>query len=256
MIGHTCSMPEHYARIFLLSHMRACTSLAGHVLGSHPRISGYFEMHISYEEASALDRQREVFLQYEAPKEGSRYLFDKLLHNDYQINSSLFDPDEVKILVSLQAPEKTVRSIVDLFQRKGTHEPYASPVNAANYYVERLQALAGFCDTTPRPYYYYDAELFQEAPERLLATLTEWLDLDSPLTERYRLFSQTGKAGKGDSSRFIFSGKIEQARVDYSHIEIPEDILRRAREVYRECRSVMVANAADSMVRSDGQERS
>ena len=37
------------ARIFLLSHMRAYTSLAGHILGSHPQINGYYEMHLGYE---------------------------------------------------------------------------------------------------------------------------------------------------------------------------------------------------------------
>jgi hypothetical protein len=54
---------DPYARIFLLSHMRAFTSLAGHILGSHPQINGYYEMHISYEDASALERQLEVFRQ-------------------------------------------------------------------------------------------------------------------------------------------------------------------------------------------------
>ena len=62
-------MPERYSRIFLLSHMRAFTSLAGHILGSHPAINGYFEMHISYDDASALDKQLDVFQQHETLKE-------------------------------------------------------------------------------------------------------------------------------------------------------------------------------------------
>jgi len=33
---------DPYARIFLLSHMRVYTSLAGHILGSHPQINGYY----------------------------------------------------------------------------------------------------------------------------------------------------------------------------------------------------------------------
>ncbi|HEX7971345.1 MAG TPA: hypothetical protein VF501_03895 [Thiobacillus sp.] len=74
---------QGYARIFLLSHMRAYTSLAGHILGSHPQINGYYEMHLSYEDAAALDRQLETYKQGEVLKENSRYLFDKLLHNDY-----------------------------------------------------------------------------------------------------------------------------------------------------------------------------
>ena len=36
------AVPDPYARIFLLSHMRAYTSLAGRILGSHPQINGYY----------------------------------------------------------------------------------------------------------------------------------------------------------------------------------------------------------------------
>jgi len=249
-------MPDHYSRIFLLSHMRAFTSLAGHILGSHPGINGYFEMHISYDDASALDKQLDMFLQFETPKKNSRYLFDKLLHNDYRLNTGLFEPAGLKLLVALMEPEKTVKSIVDLFQQKGTEALYASPLEAANYYIERIRVLADFCRTTDQPYYYYDAELFQEAPDRLLGKLTDWLELASPLTGRYQLFSQTGKAGKGDSSRFIYSGKIEKTRVDYSHITVPENILSRARESYRDCRSSIIANAADSVAMPCGRVRS
>jgi len=241
-------MTDHYSRIFLLSHMRAFTSLAGHILGSHPRINGYFEMHISYDEASALDKQLEVFLQFETPRENSHYLFDKLLHNDYRLNPGLFDTGELKMLVALLEPDRAVRSIVDLFQQKGTDELYASPLEAADYYIERISVLADFCRRTDQPYYYYDAELFQEAPDTLLGKLTDWLELDSPLTGRYQLFSQTGKERKGDSSGFIYSGTIEKSRVDYSHVKVPEDVMSRARETFRDCRSVIIANAADSVV--------
>ena len=48
------AVSERYDRIFLLSHMRALTSLAGHILDLHPQINGYYEMHISYENASDL----------------------------------------------------------------------------------------------------------------------------------------------------------------------------------------------------------
>jgi hypothetical protein len=241
-------MPEHYARIFLLSHMRAFTSLAGHILGSHPRINGYFEMHISYEDVSVLDRQVEVFRQYETFKPGSQYLFDKLLHNDYRLDPARLGPVDIRILVSLLEPERTIQSIVALFEKKDPADLYASPVEAAKYYIERVEWLAGFCRSSGQPYYYYDAELFRAAPEVLLGKLTDWLGLDSPLSEQYQVFSQTGKAGRGDSSRFIQSGKIEKARADYSHIRIPEDVLGWAREVYRESRAIIIAHAADSVV--------
>jgi hypothetical protein len=239
-------MPDNYSRIFLLSHMRAFTSLAGHILGSHPRINGYFEMHISYEDAAALDRQREVFLEYETLKQDSRYLFDKLLHNDYRLEPGRLGPVDIRLLVSLLEPERTIKSIVDLFDRKGRGERYAAPAEAAGYYIERVEWLAGFCRSVTRPYCYYDAGLFLEDPALLLGRLTEWLDLDTPLSERYQLFSQTGKARKGDTSKRIRSGTIVKTRSDYSRIRIPEDVLSRAREVYRECRATIIARAADS----------
>ncbi len=228
--------------------MRAYTSLAGHILGSHPQINGYYEMHISYEDASSLDRQLDVFLEGDALKEDSRYLFDKLLHNDYALKPERLGLAEMKILVSLLGPECAIKSIVALFSRKEIDDLYASPVEAANYYVARVQALADFCRTADRPYYYFDAELLQRAPERLLPKLSDWLELDSPLSERYQLFSHTGKPRKGDSSERIHSGVIDRTPSDYSHVSIPQDVLNAAREVYRECRREMIANAADSLV--------
>lgn len=238
---------EPHSRIFLLSHMRAFTTLAGHILGSHPQINGYYEMHISYEDASALDKQLDVFLESDVLKENSRYLFDKLLHNDYLLKPEQLGLANMKILISLLEPEHTIKSIVNLFAQKEIEDLYALPVEAANYYIARVQALADFSRAANQPYYYFDAEMFQRAPEILLPRLSDWLELDSPLSERYQIFNQTGKARKGDSSGRIHSGRIDRTPVDYSHISIPEDVLRAAQKVYRECRQQIVGNAADSV---------
>jgi len=227
--------------------MRAFTSLAGHVLGSHPQINGYYEMHISYEDASALDRQLEVFRQGDVLKADSRYLFDKLLHNDDVLKPERLGLADIKILVALAEPAHTIKSIVHLFRQKPDPDLYASPVEAAKYYVERVRAIAEFCRTTDWPYTYFDAELLVRAPERLLPRLTDWLQLESPLSERYEVFSQTGKARRGDSSERVRSGRIDRARTDYSHVVIPEEALQAAREAYRECREQIVAGARDSV---------
>jgi hypothetical protein len=42
-------------------------------------------MHISHEDASALDRQLDVLLEGDALKPGSRYLFGRLLHDDHAL---------------------------------------------------------------------------------------------------------------------------------------------------------------------------
>jgi hypothetical protein len=97
------------------------------------------------------------------------------------------------------------------------------------------------------PYYYFDAELFQHAPETLLPKLSDWLELDTPLSERYQIFSHTGKPRKGDSSARIHSGTIDRTPVDYAHIAVPEDVLHAARAAYRECRREIIGKAADSL---------
>jgi hypothetical protein len=241
------TLTEPYARIFLLSHMRAYTSLAGHILGSHPQINGYYEMHLSYEDASALDRQLAAYREGDALKENSRYLFDKLLHNDYRLKPGQLGLANIKILISLMEPERTIKSIVNLFAQKEVEDLYASPVEAANYYIARLQALADFSRETSQPYFYFDAEMLQRAPEQLLPRLSDWLALDSPLSERYQTFSHTGKARKGDTSERIHRGSIDRTPVDYSHIAIPEEVLGKAREAYRACRRQIVGKAADAV---------
>ena len=242
-----CATSDSYARIFLLSHMRAYTSLAGHILGSHPQINGYYEMHLGYEEPAALARQLEAFRQDEVLKPGSRYLFDKLLHNDYALKPERLGLADMKILVALAEPAHTIRSIVHLFAQKPDPDLYASPVAAANYYIERLRALAGFCRTTDWPFRYFDAELLQREPEALLSRLTAWLQLDSPLSKGYEVFSQTGKARRGDTSARIRSGRIDRGRSDYSAVVVPQDVLQAAQAAYRECREQMIAGAADSV---------
>ncbi|MGK2951926.1 MAG: hypothetical protein ACSLEZ_06025 [Thiobacillus sp.] len=228
--------------------MRAYTSLAGHILGSHPQINGYYEMHLGYEGASALDRQLAAYQHDEVLKPGSRYLFDKLLHNDYALKPERLERADIKVLVALAEPAHTIQSIVHLFRQKPAPDLYASPVEAAKYYVERVRALAEFCRTTDWPYTYFDAELLVRAPEKLLPRLTAWLELDSPLSERYEVFSHTGKARRGDTSERVRSGRIDRGRSDYSEVVIPEAVLGAAEEAYRACRAQIIFGAADSLL--------
>ncbi len=234
-------------RIFLLSHMRAYTSLAGHILGSHPCISGYFELHLSYEGPAALDRQQAILEQEGALKPEGRYLFDKLLHNEYRLQPERLGDTGIRLLVSIAEPERTLKSILALFGRKSPHDPYASPEGAFGYYLERLEALARFCDGAAG-HFYYDAELFRAAPAVLLVGLSDWLELDPPLSERYQTFPRTGEARWGDSSSNIRSGRILDRGGDYAHVHLPRHLLEQARALYLDCRQRMIESAARTLL--------
>jgi hypothetical protein len=240
--------PDRWSRIFLLSHMRAFTSLVGHILGSHPAINGYFELHIDYDEPSALDKQIDELRRHEALKANSRYLFDKLLHNDYRLEPTSLEPERMKILVSLREPEPCIKSVVNLFAQKEATESYERPEEAARYYIERVRWLDRFCRSAGSDYYYFDADTVLHKPASVLAALTRWLELDTPLRERYRTFSQTGRPRKGDSSALIRSGRILGSPSDYSHIPLSPDLVEAALSAYRPCRQNMIDHAADCVL--------
>ena len=228
--------------------MRAYSSLIGHILGSHPEIDGYYEMHISYQNNRDLIKQETVYSQQESFKSGSHFLFDKLLHNKYKLNLQQLELKQPRILVTLRSPEKTIKSIIHLFQKKEQQRLYANPQEATKYYIQRLQQLSEFCQINSQLYYYFDAELIRSNSTAMLATLTQWLQLEPPLNEQYQLFSKTGKSGAGDSSKSIQSGKIVSSTNSYSNIEISDDLLESAEQAYRECRNKILNNAIDVKV--------
>lgn len=240
--------PLPLTRIFLLSHMRAYTSLVGHLLGSHPEINGYYEMHLSYASATDLQEQLRRYTAHDALKPDGRYLFDKLLHNDYALDLAACDQHPAQVLIALRPPEPTLKSIVSLFARKAGGDPYADPVGAAAYYTERLQWLAAFGAQYAGRYRYFDASLICTAPARTLAALGDWLQLGSPLQSRYQTFAKTGVAGAGDTSSAMAAGEVIREARDYAEITLDAASLARAQQVYDDCRQRLIEHAAATLI--------
>jgi len=238
---------QQYQRIFLLSHMRAYSSLIGHILGSHPHINGYYEMHLSYSGTADLDEQLRLYRQSESLKPGSIYLFDKLLHNDYALDTRILAGADHRILMSTRSPGYGLKSLLHLFQAKQTEELYADPAEATDYYIRRLASLAAFSRENPGQYYYFDAELIKTDSQNLLQTLTRWCELTTGLSDQYQTFTLTGKARAGDSSDFIKGGKIDVSENHYPDVKLEEQHLLRAEQAYAEYRGVMQKHARDSL---------
>lgn len=236
-------MNHPYARIFLLSHMRAYTSLLGHILGSHPEIDGYYEMHLSYTSAADFDTQMQRYAAHENLKPGSRYLFDKLLHNDYELEPERLGLRNAVILCGLRQPEASIKSILHLFAQKNIDDLYARPAEATAYYIARLKKLGRFSRQYPGRYDYFDAELICTDTPKMLGALSRWLQLKSPLEARYRTFAKTGVAGAGDSSPAIASGKVLEQANRYAEIALEAELLQQAVAAYRDCRQRLIANA-------------
>jgi hypothetical protein len=238
---------QRYQRIILLSHMRAYSSLIGHILGSHPQINGYYEMHLCYTSAADLDQQLRLYMQTETPKPGSIYLFDKLLHNDYALDTHILAGSGNRLLMSIRSPGSSLKSIIHLFQSKQGEQPYADPDQATDYYIQRLKSLADFSRMNTARYYYFDAELIKTDSRNLLQALTRWCELTPPLSDRYQTFPLTGKARASDSSELISRGKIETSENDYPGVRLEAQHMLRAEQAYAEYREVILGNARDSL---------
>lgn len=223
--------------------MRAYTSLLGHILGSHPEIDGYYEMHRGYRTPEDLALQEAAYQREEGLKPAGRYLFDKLLHNDYPLLLDRIGQEKAIVLIALREPDQAIPSILHLFRGRSPVDPYGQPEGACHYYVERLAWLAAFATAWPGRYDYYDAECLVECPVPLLASLTRWLALGSPLRQEYRRFSRTGLARAGDTSAAIASGNILPRERRYGDIALAPALLTQAREAYRACRQVLMNQA-------------
>lgn len=240
--------------IFLLSHMRANTSLISHILGSHPQICGYYEMHQSYRSKNDLLKQQQLLQNDKdlAQKQEYTYLFDKILHNKYEFlleNLIAESPTrDIKILVSIRPPEQSIKSIIHLFRNKEKPHSYANTEQAANYYRQRIAQLSQFCQQHKQQYYYYDANLIRIAPEETLQHIQNWLALSSPLSEQYQVFSLTGKAGAGDSSKNMQQGKIIKQQSNYDSLEIPKSLLKNIISETNKHREQIISHAIDASI--------
>ncbi|MEO0437668.1 MAG: sulfotransferase [Pseudomonadota bacterium] len=192
-------------RAFLISHMRANTSLLGHILNSHPQVDGSYELQNSYDGRLSLLRQTYLYFSGEGTLRRKRYLFDKLLHNSLSLSPQI--ARRAKILVMAREPIATVESIVRLFSRDEDH-PFSKPDSALGYYERRLAEIIRISERIKQRCLYVDSDQLRETPDVVLARLSDYLDLGESLRPEYTLNKHTGKRGKGDSSSNIFSGKI------------------------------------------------
>ena len=248
-LGTILSRPallKPHQRIFLLGHMRANTSVFGHILGSNPAIAGYYEMHIGYYSRKSFFRQKLLYYQQHKYKPGTKYLFDKVLHTYHFVNPHLLNRKGVKTLITIREPEQTIKSIVSLFRNNfGAHE-YQSVDEAFNYYCERVNTLASMAPEIDN-YFFFKAEKLKTDTDKLLASIANWLTLEAPLSKEYDQFVLTGKKDSGDKTRRLKTGKLVSGVSDYSAIKLTSEQLEIAIKTYKAALAILTEHASYSI---------
>jgi hypothetical protein len=232
-----------HRNIFLLSHMRANTSLFGHLLGSHPLVEGYYEMHIGYHSWKSLWRQKLLHFAGHRAKPSARWMFDKVLHDGHAVAPALLQREDSRTIVMLREPVQSIKSLMVLYQAESPHLPEATADGAARYYIDRLATLANVATLLPGRYFYLDAECLVSDAAPTLAALGDWLQLPTPIPSEYKTFTNTGRGKSGDTSSRLKSGKISKSSRDYADVQVPAGLLQEAHDAYTRYRATLVAAA-------------
>jgi len=240
--------------LFLFSHMRAFTSLFGHILGSNPAICGYYEMHMGYHSWKSLLRQKLVYFKEEKTKPGYRYQFDKILHNEHEVSASLLEHARVDLIFSLRHPEKTLPSIVKLYASVDPEHEFNSMEYATRYYIQRLEGLQQLAQNSPRGFFYFDAETLRQSPNTCLGALSQWLELETSLSTQYDIQQRSAQPRYGDTSEALKSGQISTASQDTPLAPVAPDLLASAVIAYTEARETLIKLSALNCLLADGPD--
>ena len=235
-----------HKRIFLLSHMRANTSVLGHIIGSNPAIAGYYEMHIGYYSWKSLLHQKLLYYQVHDYKPGTRFLFDKVLHTYHRVDPALLNKKNVTSLITIREPEQTIRSIVNLFRSNFKTHEYQSVDEATRYYCDRVTYLAEISSQIDC-YYFFNAVKLKTDTEQFLNTLSRWLQLETPLSQEYNQFELTGKNDSGDKTAALKTGRLQSGSSDYSNISLLPEQLEQAMQAYLRAFEKLQNNATENI---------
>ena len=224
--------------LFVVSHMRSYSSLLCHILGSHPEISGYTETQRSYRSRSDLNGLATAVRATTGEAVLGRYVLDKILHNNLRIVPDVLVRPDVKVLFLIRTAEDTITSILNMSRALGNEGEFSDPEGVLNYYVSRLQQIDAYSQQLAFNALLIAAERLITETAATLDGLSQWLNLEQPLSASYRTFKFTGTRGHGDPSPSIMAGTVvtdaEERHRSYVPIAVPQHVFLRGNAAYAE----------------------
>lgn len=221
--------------ILLFSHMRSQSTLLAHILGSHPEIDGYTELHQHYESPIDLRNMTRRIEEHTGARRRGRYAFDKLLHNRAIVDAGILRRDDVKVVFLLRNARDTIPSIIRAGRFDGQILSAGTPEGATHYYVTRLERMDQYSEWVGERAALVEAEKLVADTDAELAGLTRFLELETPLSSNYAKFKHTGERGLGDMGPNILAGRVlrdEERDRSGESVEIPDELMAQAIAAY------------------------
>lgn len=215
--------------------------MLSHVLGSNPGIAGHSELHRKYLGLKDIFILRgRVFLETKE-RLHNKYILDKILHNPFIVSKKVFAMKDTSFIFLLREPEATLKSIFEMGKKTGIVWQI-EPDLVLRYYTKRLEMMSDYAQNISGNYFYIESDELINDTDKLLGDLTSWLELETPLSQEYSVFKNTGKTGHGDPSDNIGLGRIIVTK-SKKDVEVPEQMLSACQDAYESCRSVLAKNA-------------
>jgi hypothetical protein len=232
--------------IFLLSHMRAGSTLCVNLLCTNPEIVGIGETGISYASASDFRILRgKVYSRLSRLSVTEKYLLDNLNHNFHISNPEILLNENVKCIFLVRDSESTLSSLLnEKFIQHETQFLTIDPklvdwkVRSSAYYRKRLTQLMEYAEiinNKDKSLYINYKQLISDT-QTVFDNLTSFLGIQSSFSEEYTPLSSKGLFGifgaVGDPvSKKITSGKI--VKNPSPKILLPPEISQECRETYQ-----------------------
>lgn len=241
-------LPSPPQYIFLLSHMRARTSLLSHILGSSPEIGCYVEQHLSYDNLHHLRKLHWRYVSQTSSFWPRRFLFDKLLNVKLRLGDSVLASQATHFIFMIRQPKPSISSTL-------SNTPWLTMNQSVEYYEQRLTQLAETAERLhfiAKPYLYFDADELVNSTAQTFTKIQNHLGLTEPLSERYTVRKLTGKrGGYGDLSENIKAGSILKT-VKSPEANIPVRDLERCDALYQSTREKLLTLGSSLSSGSDG----
>ena len=237
--------------IFILGHMRTGSSVFCHILNENKEVTGYGETQTTYRSAGDFDELvRKVFWTYHNMKMDEKYVFDKILHEEYLPNPELLQDPRLKFIFIIRDPEEAIPSLIRNFNEVLTDSAKELGIeyqgkrwteeDALAYYTSALSKLEEYARAIDQKErcIFIRFDWFMGDTDRVFAQLQHFLDLKNPLSENYQVSWRTGAWGIGDSSKYIYTGKLVRERQTKS-MDISPEIYKQAKAVFERCSATL-----------------
>jgi hypothetical protein len=230
--------------LMVLAMPRSGSTLLTHILEENRSIDGIGETKTTYRSNRDLVRMagkiRAMQWRYKLARERhARYLMDKVVHNHLLPPefSHFLAGERFKTIFLIREPAGTAASLVRVMD-------HMSERQALDIYINRARALAEIAANlgrAERECFFLDHRQLVGCTRPVLDGLQVYLELPEPLREQYQVTSLTGRFGVGDKSDEISAGRVLKPKNKPARpaVDLPADLLARARVAYRECAAAM-----------------